>query len=718
MWRHKVSVKRALSGDRMLLSQMWRRRVSVKRALSGSVLHVGLISLDWAGLDIHTEYQPFYTSVLHPNRHLREAQSSAQPAAQPTKRGKPTPGPLKEAPQKNGKTSSGGVTARGPKKADSKIQQQLDVMHFKLQQFHRTVPTPVPKLTHDTQGTEGVRQSVRGQDFYEQQSRLLAKPWEEPHSPEVNLRTEPWGDLVNDFWDESDFDQPPSKMPKRTDIVANKTSASDLGRQVFNSSEDKKILSAGTAEVSGFRAEVNGNKPSVFPPSHTSRIQDMGSCQTQAVKSVDGCAGIVSRSASAAENRSWQNTRSFVGTNHSPWMKSNPAVGFKIPKVNIDPVVNMSKMNTDPVVNMSKMNTDPVVNMSKMNTYPVVGMNVSSREVSNLPVVNCRSNTDATSSFSTNSSVNTLQAGKAGYSTTAIPDPGLSCFSTPNKNMAHNAASSRFAPSATPRSDLHKSSTIMNSDLHKSSTMMNSDLHKSSTMINSDLHKSSTMMNSDLHKSTTMMNSDLHKSSTPVNSDLHRSSVIPPQPPTLQTTPRISHADRRPGGTGSEMFGSMNSVAPRELSSFSREKPPPPPPAAATGRELQHSGKGAAEGEEKRHPAPGRETAARPCKSGCGWEHLQLYQCSRETLVGNPDTQESSEGEDSWFQSVVPEPQPREIKETNAVLPARASSCQAKDAGGVLPGRASCIQQRPVEVTSPMVTGMVPPHMAPLHSNR
>ena len=32
--------------------------------------------------------------------------------------------------------------------------------------------------------------------------------------PESDLQTAGWGDLVNDFWEEDDFDEPPSKVAK------------------------------------------------------------------------------------------------------------------------------------------------------------------------------------------------------------------------------------------------------------------------------------------------------------------------------------------------------------------------------------------------------------------------------------------------------------------------------------------------------------------------
>ena len=44
-------------------------------------------------------------------------------------------------------------------------------------------------------------------------------PWTSCHgngllSLETDLQTAPWGDLVNDFWEEDDFDEPPCKVAK------------------------------------------------------------------------------------------------------------------------------------------------------------------------------------------------------------------------------------------------------------------------------------------------------------------------------------------------------------------------------------------------------------------------------------------------------------------------------------------------------------------------
>ncbi|XP_076472909.1 uncharacterized protein LOC143302219 [Babylonia areolata] len=80
-------------------------------------------------------------------------------------------------------------------------------------------------------------------------------------------------------------------------------------------------------------------------------------------------------------------------------------------------------------------------------------------------------------------------------------------------------------------------------------------------------------------------------------------------------------------------------------------------------------------------------------QSGFGWEHLQLYQTSRE-VMGNQDTQESSEGAgDSWSQPLLPEPRRPEGPETSSA------------------------QYRPVGITSPMVKGMVP-NVAALRNSR
>ncbi|XP_076434593.1 putative ATP-dependent DNA helicase HFM1, partial [Babylonia areolata] len=297
--------------DRMLLSQVWRRRVDVRRALAGSILHVGLISLDWVGLDIHTEYQPFYTSIYHPHRLLKNAQTSAESdntdstAMQLTKRGKPTPagsGQHQKGQGQKGEGQRGGRqsgTLRG-QKADSKIQQQLDVMHFKLQQFHYTGPALMEKLTHDRKGTctplqqPATLPDVRGQNRLQ---NLPAMSWEEENlSPEVNLLTEPWGDLVDDFWDESDFDEPPAKAPKKTD---SKTGVSESRNQV--SSEDKLVPSPGNREMMCGVAGVRGDKQTLFPTS-----------QTQTVTPTVGCSSI--------------DTGSTVRTNGCSRTSTNPAV--------------------------------------------------------------------------------------------------------------------------------------------------------------------------------------------------------------------------------------------------------------------------------------------------------------------------------------------------------------------------------------------------------
>ncbi|XP_070204883.1 probable ATP-dependent DNA helicase HFM1 isoform X2 [Littorina saxatilis] len=220
--------------DRMLLSQTWNRNVHVKRAVAGPVLHVGLISLDWVGLDIQTEYQPAYTTSFHP---LEARQPLAQPGtgtAQQNKSGRAAAKETKEQ-SAQGKQSA---KNKGSKMGD-KIQQQIDVMHNRLQQFQRTLPQTVEKLNHDRNASNFAGPSASNkpaayqlskqppsnktpahQDYQASAHNIVPRLpvmmcVEEDHlTPEIDLQTVPWGDLVNDFWEEDDFDEPPNKAPR------------------------------------------------------------------------------------------------------------------------------------------------------------------------------------------------------------------------------------------------------------------------------------------------------------------------------------------------------------------------------------------------------------------------------------------------------------------------------------------------------------------------
>lgn len=57
---------------------------------------------------------------------------------------------------------------------------------------------------------------------------------EEDHlTPEIDLQTVPWGDLVNDFWEEDDFDEPPNKAPRVNKCRFNLNKTKSLNLLVF-----------------------------------------------------------------------------------------------------------------------------------------------------------------------------------------------------------------------------------------------------------------------------------------------------------------------------------------------------------------------------------------------------------------------------------------------------------------------------------------------------
>ncbi|KAK7476597.1 hypothetical protein BaRGS_00032143 [Batillaria attramentaria] len=176
--------------DGMLMSQPWRRSIHVKRAQNGGALSVVFLSLDWVGLDIHTMYHPIYTGS-HPQTTPAHMQKAGPSQSSETKQGtkrrvEQTTIPKTTQMKANSKTTRA-AKPKGSRSA-SGIQQQLDIMMNKIQQFQYATPQNVDILRHNRPGNVDCRDDVR----LVQMDDLL-DDWEEADQDggDASVRSEP-----------------------------------------------------------------------------------------------------------------------------------------------------------------------------------------------------------------------------------------------------------------------------------------------------------------------------------------------------------------------------------------------------------------------------------------------------------------------------------------------------------------------------------------------
>ncbi|ELT92384.1 hypothetical protein CAPTEDRAFT_102528 [Capitella teleta] len=86
---NRAIFKSKISDAQLVKSGSWSKKIEVRRAVKGEQLNVELISQDWAGLDVHSTYTPFYTGAKRITAGFPPKQTPTGSTGDFAERGKP-----------------------------------------------------------------------------------------------------------------------------------------------------------------------------------------------------------------------------------------------------------------------------------------------------------------------------------------------------------------------------------------------------------------------------------------------------------------------------------------------------------------------------------------------------------------------------------------------------------------------------------------------------